>query len=188
MNKEGIKATNRVSVKRRSVSVYLPTDEMVDRWKRMADKAGLSLSQYVQNIVDDYIWNKILNVLGDEFDEHIDDIKEQNRQLKKLGSVLSDRHKIIGDMSRMLKKSMISLENQQFRENSPLWKMENYKLRIITFLKEQDVTEEHELLDFLHIDHDDTESEHVKFLNQLLEDLVNFNLIKRRNGKITWVK
>lgn len=43
------------TLKKRAVYIYLPTEDMVARWKKEADRYGTSLSRFVTEVVDDAI-------------------------------------------------------------------------------------------------------------------------------------
>lgn len=183
-------ATNRVSVKRRSVSVYLPPNGMASRWKRLAEKAGLSLSQYVQNVVEDYIkkFEEPIepNDLGglDRIKEMSNHIKKQQSDIKKQHSRLEAKALDIEEWLRHL-EDMAQITKKESKDPS-FQEIEKYKSKIIILLKEQDVVKEQELLDLLCVEPTDIES--VKVVNRQLDNLLISNLIKRRNGKIIWVK
>jgi len=205
-------ATNRASVKRRHVSVYLPPNGKADRWKRLAEKAGLSLSQYVQNTVEDHIKKFEELIDSNDLDEQIDRIKEMSNRI---GRQQSDMKKQQSDMKKQqsdMKKQQSDMKKQHSRledkaldveewlrhiedmmqiikkeSKDPFFReIKKYKSKIITLLKERKVVKEQELLDLLCVDHSDTES--VKIVNQQLDNLFVFNLVKRCNGEITWVK
>lgn len=197
MNKDGIKATNRVSVKRKSISIYLPTDEMVDRWKRLAEKAGLSLSQYVQDIVEDHIkkFEETIdpNDLGGQIEkikELINYVEKQQSDIEKQQSDMEKQIKMIRDRDNRAKERLEEGIREEiikaFREGDIFEGIREYDAALITLLKKKGVVKEDELMDLLHIDHDDTES--VKIVNQQLDNLLGSNLIKRSNGNIIWVK
>lgn len=46
------------TIRKRAVTVYLPTEEMVDEWKAEADRHGMSVSSFVTEIVDDAVRKK----------------------------------------------------------------------------------------------------------------------------------
>jgi hypothetical protein len=43
------------TIKERTVYIYLPTKDMLDGWKKEAKRHGLSLSRFVQEVVDDVL-------------------------------------------------------------------------------------------------------------------------------------
>jgi predicted DNA-binding protein len=43
------------TIKERAIYVYLPSVEMAERWKRRAEKAGVSISKFVIERVEDSI-------------------------------------------------------------------------------------------------------------------------------------
>ncbi len=182
-----------VSIKRRSVSVYLPTNKMVDKWKRLAEKAGLSRSQYVQNIVEKYIKTEEAHRILSPLYKELDDIEREQKQLKKDALSQQEQIKILGSLTDEVEREQKQIDNDILDVSKQVIMLGSSNegidilSDIIDFLKERDVVEEQELLDIFCVDHGNTGSESVKVVNQLLEDMVNFNLIKRSNGEIIWV-
>lgn len=183
--------TNQDSVKRRSVSVYLPTNKMVDKWKRLAEKAGLSRSRYVQNIVEKYIKTEEAHRILSPLYKELDDIKREQKQLKKDDLMHQKQIKILGSLTDEVEREQKQIDNDILDVSKQVIMLGSSTdgidilSDIIDFLKERDVVKEQELLDLFCVDQGNTES--VKVVNELLEDMVNFNLIKRSNGKIIWV-
>jgi predicted RNase H-like nuclease (RuvC/YqgF family) len=82
------------TIKERAIYVYLPSLEMVDGWKLRADKAGVSISKFVVDRIEDSIRKEegeetylsrlqLVERLRKAEDE-LKSLREENRLLKKL--------------------------------------------------------------------------------------------------------
>ncbi len=190
-------ATNQDSVKRRSVFVCLSTVEMADKWKRLAKKAGLSLSQYIQNIVESHIKKfeepTNLNDLGGQIDrikEMSNCIEKQQSDIEKQQLDMEKKIKMIRDRDNRDKERLEECIREKiikvFKEGDFFEGIRKYNSDLTNLLKEKGVVKEDELMDLLHIDLDDTEL--VKATNQQLENLIAYNIIERCNEDLVWVK
>jgi len=72
----------RTPVKQRSIYVYVPTNKMAERWKRLAKKSGLSISQYVLNIVENHIGDESVSASQGDLDKRLGELEGQNSQLR----------------------------------------------------------------------------------------------------------
>ena len=91
------------TIKARAIYVYLPSIEMVEDWKHRAEKAGVSISKFVVERVEDYIRREA----GDEgylsrvelvkrlrdAEEEMKNLREENRLLKRLVNNLDNELK-----------------------------------------------------------------------------------------------
>jgi hypothetical protein len=89
------------TIKERAVYVYLPTLEMAESWKSGAKKAGVSVSKYVTDRVEDSMRREegekggegylsrldLIRKLGDA-QEELKKLREENRLLKRLSENL----------------------------------------------------------------------------------------------------
>ena len=67
------------TIKQRAIYVYLPSHEMVDRWKTLADKSGTSISKFVAEHVQN-------SLRREEDDEYLTrgSLIEENQNLKEV--------------------------------------------------------------------------------------------------------
>jgi len=79
------------TIKDRAVYVYLPSLEMVENWRRRAEKAGVSISKFVVERVEDsirreegYLSRAELVKRSRGAEEELRKLREENRLLKRL--------------------------------------------------------------------------------------------------------
>ncbi len=159
---------------------------LADRLICLAEKSGLSLSQYIQNILEDHIRSEDAIAPGDNLDTQFEKLKEQHSRLEDKASDIEERFKPFDALMQIIKETKKNSKNEPFQECLSFGDVEEYKSEIVTLLKEQDVVKEQELLDLLCVEPTDIES--VKVVNRQLDNLLGSNLIKRSNGEIIWVK
>lgn len=176
----------RTPVKERSIYVYVPTNEMAERWKRLAKKAGLSISAYIQNIVENHIGDDGTVASKGDLDKRLSELEGQNSRLRSENLALAKRVKMLDVLTDRYEEDLRNLKNRQFEDESSFEGIREYEPKLIKLLKEKDVVKEHELLDLLHIDPSDTVS--IKAINQQLDNLFAYNLIKRYKGGYIWLK
>lgn len=71
------------TLKKRSVYIYLDTEEMVCQWKAEAEKNDLSLSRWVTFVVDDHLLKKKEGMTrGEALEKELQDAKKENASLK----------------------------------------------------------------------------------------------------------
>ena len=63
-------------INERSIYVYLPTKEMTEKWKNIAKKKGMSISNYIQELVQQNIENGETIMMQKQKDKIIDEIQE----------------------------------------------------------------------------------------------------------------
>lgn len=81
-------------LKERSICVYLPSVEMANRWRALAERSGRTISKFVAEHVENLLEQKeegssyksraeLIKQLGDK-DEEITRLKEESRLMKQL--------------------------------------------------------------------------------------------------------
>ncbi len=176
----------RTPVKQRSIYVYVPTNEMADRWKRLAKKSGLSISQYVQNIVENHIGDNSVVASREALDRRLGELEGQNSQLRSENIALAKRVKMLDVLTDRYEEDLRNLKNRQFQDESSFEGVREYEPKLIKLLKEKGFVKEHELLDLLHIDPSDTAS--IWAINQQLDNLFSYELVKRSKGGLMWIR
>jgi len=176
----------RTPVKQRSIYVYVPTNEMADRWKRLAKKSGLSISQYVLNIVENHIGDESMAASQGDLDKRLGELEGQNSQLRSENLALSKRVKMLDVLTDRYEEDLKNLKKRQFQDESSFEGVRDYEPKLIKLLKERDIVKEHELLDLLHVDPGDAAS--VRAINQQLDNLFSYGLVKRSKGGLIWIR
>ena len=163
--------------KSRYVYVYLPSAEDKKRWDDLASEAGLPLSKFVIEIVE--------NALAEE-----SDIKPRAELVKQLGSMKDE----IRDLREELKLKSIVLEkyeNELKRYRSAAFLEDDFKgtreysQKLIEILKRGNLVDNYKLLEELGID--PKESDLVKAISAELENLESYGLIASSPRGWRWV-
>src|SRR3990170_5861618 len=89
------------TIKKRAIYVYLPSEKMVEDWKNSADKAGVSVSKFVMERVEDSIRKE----------EGEEGYLSRLELIKKLSSSEEELKKLRQD-NRMLKNLVDNLDNE----------------------------------------------------------------------------
>ena len=99
------------TIKKRAIYVYLPSVETAERWKKVADKAKMSISKFVFEHVE--------NSLSQE-NEHSPRVKliENLRNLKEENDSLRKQNKRLGKVVDSLDKELRSFRLKPFLEPS----------------------------------------------------------------------
>jgi len=166
------------TIKKRSIYVYLPSIETVNRWKNLASKENTSVSKFVFEHVEnslsssENIFNRV-NLL-----DKVKEVDEENKQLRK--------------ENRLLNKAIENLEEElkSFRMrpfvSSKYEGIGQYDQNLINLLKKRGVVRSDEILGILGIDPMD--SKNVKAVMKQLENLESYGLVKAVPGGWRWVK
>jgi len=159
---------------------------MAERWKRLAKKSGLSISQYVLNIVENHIGDESVSASQGDLDKRLGELEGQNSQLRNENLALSKRVKMLDVLTDRYEEDLKNLRNRQFQDESSFEGVREYEPKLIKLLKERDIVKEHELLDLLHVDPGDAAL--VRAINQQLDNLFSYGLVKRSKGGLMWIR
>jgi len=176
----------RTPVKQRAIYVYVPTNKIADRWKHLAKKSGLSISQYVQNIVENHIGDENMAASQEDLDRRLGELEGQNSQLRNENLALSKRVKMLDILTDRYEEDLRNSRNRQFQDEGSFEGVREYEPKLIKLLKEKGFVKDREMLDLLHIDSSDVAS--VRAINQQLDNLFSYGLVKRSKGGIIWIR
>jgi hypothetical protein len=133
----------------RYVYVYLPTAEDKQRWQSLADEAGVPLSRFVIELVE--------NALVEE-----SDFKPRGELVKEIGKLRAENRELRDDLKQ--KKIVLEkYENELKRYRNEAFVEEKfegvrkYNKEIIAILKRSGVVDSYELLEELGIDPKETD-------------------------------
>jgi len=161
----------------RYVYVYLPSAEDKKRWDNLASEAGVPLSKFVIEIVE--------NSLADEAD-----IKPRAELVKQLGSLRDEIRKLQEELK--LKSIVLDkYENELKRYRSAAFLEDDfegarkYSRELIKILKRGDLVDNYRLLEELGID--PREADLVKAVSTELENLETYGLIASSPRGWSWV-
>lgn len=159
------------TIKERTVYIYLPSLEMVEDWKRRAERAGVSLSKFVIERVLDSIRRE-----GGE-EGYLSRI-ELIKRLRKA----EEEAKRLREENRLLKRLVENLDNELRRYRTAPFLEEHFEgirrfdKELIDLLKMGGVYSDDEILAHLNID--PTNADLVKAISKQLELLEEYGLIE----------
>jgi len=159
------------TIKNRTVYVYLPSLEMVEDWKRRAERAGVSLSKFIVERVEDsirredseegYLSRAELIKRLREADEELKKLKEENRLLRRLVENLDN------ELKRYRAKPFLDEHFEGVR---------SFDRELIYLLRKGGTLSEDEILTRLGIDPADVGL--VKAISRQLEVLEHYDLVE----------
>lgn len=167
------------TIKERAIYVYLPSLEMVEAWKSKADKAGVSLSKFVVDRVEDsmrreegeegYLSRLELIKKLRETEEELKKLREENRLLKRLVNNLDD------ELKRHRAEPFIE---EGFRG------VRRFDKELIDLLRKGGSYSDEEILTHLSIDTSETDL--VKGVSKQLEILESYGLVEYSGRGWRW--
>ncbi len=179
MTKNNKKKSKTKTIKQRSIYVYLPSHEMVTKWKESADKQGVSISKFVIEHVE----NSLRQEEGEEsYTSRIELLKEL-KKLKNENKELHKRNKIMDTVVDRLEEELRRYRIKPFIEEDFSGVRAYEKELIDLFRKKKEIRKE-EHLDYLNINTSDNIS--VKGIYAQIEHLESYGLLKDLGGKWRW--
>ena len=159
------------TIKDRAIYVYLPSLEMVEDWKRRADKAGVSVSKFVVERVEDSIRREegeegYLSRL-----ELIERLRTAEDELKKLRDENGLLRKLVDNLEKELKRYRV----KPFLEED-FGGIRAFDRELVAFLKRGGAYTEGDILAGLNIDPSDVDL--VKAIGRQLEVLESCELVE----------
>jgi len=159
------------TIKQRAIYVYLPSLEMVEDWKRRAERAGVSLSKFVIERVED-------SIRKEEGEEGYLSRLELIKRLKKAEEEL----KQLRSENKLLRRLVENLDKELKRYRAKPFLDENYvgirqfDKDLIELLRSGRTLSDEEILSSLNIDPADTDL--VKAVSKQLEALEAYDLVE----------
>jgi len=166
--KKQLKPNKTETVKQRAIYVYLPSLETAQRWKKTANKEGVSISKFVIEHVENSLRQESKHIPRVELLEKIKRLEEENKDFRK--------------QNRMLDKAVDNLESelrtfrlQPFLE--PHYEgVRKYEKDLVELLRHRNKIRNDDLLNALDIDPGN--SDVIKAISKQLEHLEAYGLIK----------
>ncbi|MQY62335.1 hypothetical protein GH146_03485 [archaeon] len=159
------------TIKKRSVYVYLPSETMTGDWKGRATKAGVSISKFVMDRVEDSIRNE----------EGEEGYLSRLELIRKLSSSEEELKRLRTD-NRLLKKLVDNLDNELKRFRAKPFLEDDFKgtrrfdKELINLLRAGGSYSGEEILTNLSINMSDIDL--VKAVNKQLEVLEHYGLVE----------
>jgi len=168
------------TIKERAIYVYLPSIEMVQKWKELAEKSGLSISKFVVEHVE--------NSLNQEEDSGIYgsrvELIKQIRELKEENVKLRRRSEMLDRVIERLEEENRKYRNLPFLEEK-FYGIREYEQNLIKLFKEKKEIRKGDVLELLGID-PMKEPNTVKGINRQLENLERYGLIEDKGKVWKW--
>jgi regulator of replication initiation timing len=163
--------------KSRYVYLYLPTAEDKQRWQSLADEAGVPLSKFVIEVVE--------NAFTEE-----SDFKPRGELVKEIGKLRVENKELRDDLKQ--KEIVVEkYENDLKRYRSEAFLQDKFEgarkhnKEIIAILKRSGVIDSYRLLEELGIDPKETDL--VKAVSNQLEDLEGYGLVSSTQRGWRWI-
>jgi hypothetical protein len=159
------------TIKKRAVYAYLPSQEMVEDWKSRAEKAGVSISKFVMERVED-------SVRKEEGEESY---LSRLELIQKLNSSEEELKKLRQE-NRLLKKLVDNLDNELKRYRVKPFLQEDFSgvrrfdKELVDLIKEGGSYGDEEILSRLNISPSDTDL--MKAMSKQLEILEAYGLVE----------
>ena len=159
------------TIKERAIYVYLPSQEMVEDWKGRAEKAGISISRFVIERVEDSIKHEegeegYLSRL-----ELVKRLKDAEDELKKL----REENRMFRMLAENLEKELRRYRAKPFLEEG-FEGVRRFDKELVDILRGGGSYGDEEILAHLSIDPSDTEL--VKAVSRQLEALEAYGLVE----------
>jgi predicted RNase H-like nuclease (RuvC/YqgF family) len=167
------------TIKDRAIYVYLPSLEMVEDWKRRAEKAGVSVSKFVIERVEDSIRRE----------EGEEGYLSRAELVKRLRSAEEELKKL-REENRLLKRLVENLDNELKRYRAQPFLQEAFEgIRrfdrdLIELLRKGGSYTQEEILAHLNIEPSDVEL--VKAVDKQLEALEAYGLVEYKGRGWRW--
>ncbi len=166
------------TIKQRTMYIYLPSEEMVERWKSLSNKSGLSLSKFVKEHVE--------NSVAQEYDDSFVSKADLAKQVGNLEQELSKA----GEESRMLRALVDKLDSElklarrtEFLDTD-FSGVRKFDRRLVDLLKRKHKVKSTELFSLLDVNPQDVEA--AKSINRQLEALEAYGLVGVFPGGWRW--
>jgi predicted RNase H-like nuclease (RuvC/YqgF family) len=167
------------TIKDRAIYVYLPSLEMVEDWKRRAKKAGISVSKFVI----EYVEESIRREEGEEDyvsrAELVKRLRDAEEELKKL----RDENRLLKRLAENLDNELKRYRAQPFLEEA-FEGVRKFDKELIELLRKGGSYTQENILSHLNVDHSD--ADFVKAVSKQLEALEAYGLVEYKGRGWRW--
>lgn len=174
----------RAPLEPRTIYVYVPTIEMAETWKKAAKKNEVSVSNFIQGIVDKHLTMEGEVTARQSIEEKLKKVEEQNRELREENTELFKKIKRLNTLLDRYEQQIKDLENEKFLTNGEYEGVRKFKENLVELFKKNENVKEEKILDLLHVNPDDKQT--IKAINRQIETLLEYGLIKRYRGGYKW--
>jgi len=167
------------TIKERAIYVYLPTQCITQKWKKLAKNSGVSVSKFVIEHVENSLQqeeNKQAYISRVELLDEMKKIKEENEKLHK-------DNKMLDNLVARLEEELRGHRVKPFLEEN-FARIRKYEIELIKLLKSRGEVRKEGVLEPLGINPMDTDV--VKGIKKQIENLERYGLVKDMGGKWRW--
>ena len=165
-------------LKRRAIYIYLPSEEIAKEWKRLAKKAEVSISKFVQEHVENSLSQEDVKkyVSRARLIRQVEELQEENRKLLEENRILKSAYeKLEGELKYYRAKPFLELQEGR-RE---------YERELIELFKKKGEVTNEEILDTLGISPRETVL--VKAISKQLQNLEAYGLVEPTFNGWRWL-
>jgi len=166
------------TIKERAIYVYLPSIKMAREWKELAEKAGISISKFVVEHVE----NSLMQERGDKIFASRKDLIRRIKELEKENKEIQKKYDILSKAYEKLEDELKSYRRMPFYEEQE--GIRRYEKEIVEIFKKKKRVRSDELLDELGISPNDKKS--IKAINRQIQNLEAYGLIEPFLGGWKW--
>jgi len=168
------------TIRKRSIFVYLPSEETAKTWKELSDKAGSSISKFVIEHVENSLRQE------DEKDGYIPRLQllEELRRLREENKDLQKRTRLLDTVVDRYEKElqthrMKSFADEEFRGRR------KYETQLLEAFKKHKEIRKDALLNVVNADSSDKVA--IKAIRVTLENLERYGMVEELGGKWRWL-
>ena len=161
----------------RYITIYLPTVADKEKWEKAAKENAVPISKFVYEVINAYL-SEEKDAPHAEIVRELSELREENRKLRgevKLKNIVLEKYESEIYKLRHEAFAQIDMENESRR----------YDAELIEILKRGKPIDSYRLLRALGIDPRDYES--VKLVNNQLEALSRFGLVRESDRGWEWI-
>ena len=168
------------TIKDRAIYVYLPSLEMVEDWKRRSEKAGVSISKFVIERVEDAIRREEGEEGYINRAELVKKLRDAEEELKKLRG----ENRLLRRLSENLDNELKRYRAQPFLEEA-FEGVRRFDKDLIELLRKGGSYTQEQIL--MHLNVDPTDADIVKAVNRQLEALEAYDLVEYKGRGWKWI-
>lgn len=172
------------TTRKRSITIYPPTQEMKDKWFKIARQEGLSVSNFTIEAVEDYIQERKGFTSKDKLSKKLKTLTGQNERLCNENIELQKKVDMLNMLTNRYEKQLQEYRNKTFIENGKFEGVREYQQHLVELFKQKSSIAEDEIIDLLHISPRDTET--LKAISKQIELLQDFGVVEKIRGGWRW--
>ncbi len=167
------------TIKKRSIYVYLPTEEMADYWKDLADRSNTSISKFVIEHVTNSLDQEKDN---SDIESRVQLIKDKKRLMEE-NKELFKRIKMLETLCERLEKEVKSFTSEPFLHED-FTGVRHYERDLIRVFQASVEIRKEDIYQKLNINPSDNKA--VAAVQNQIENLESYGLLKDIGGKWRW--